>query len=366
MKRQQKLLCTLLVGLLSVPAHATDFSHLKLKELTGFRLTLLTSNVVGKDGVCVAGYAFDPEEAKAVAVGLVLSAQTAEVRWAAAVGPSDGFHQNRFTGCFEVADKVWFIEESDTQASPELSQVMVGLASTKRPKTGAVERRPIWFEGKRNWLAGLSSDGERTTILLGHDPGTGTSSVGMSLHQLDGPNLATEPPTMVKHGSFLAGSKVTFDGKRFLIGGRFAKSGLDIDASMAKAAVSKSGNYIWAKPLGSSVLVTGPDVQGHLYEVGPMGMPGRVLIAELAEIAAPGNPVTLANPECLVQWNVPHVALVSTSCVKDQMTIQYLANSNQKAVTLALPKISYGVRTAVLYSPFESGEEGFSIGVITP
>lgn len=366
MKRIKSWLSASVLAVLSTATSASDLVHFRLPELSGQRLTLLASNPVGGDSVCVAGFAFDPEEAKATAIGLVLNARTADVKFVGIVKPAEALYQNRFTGCFELAGKVVFVEEADTQSSPQLSQVLVNLVSMKGAATAAVERRRLWSDGKRNWLVGLNSDGVRAALVVGHDPGQGASFVGMSVHQVTGATVVTSPAVTVKHGSFLPGSKVTLDGKGYLLAGPFARSGLEVDASLAKASISKAGNYIWAKPLPPRVFLAGPDDQGRLFQVELSENASQASIGEVAENATPGARVLLPHRDCVPQWLVPHVALLSKACGPVPLTIQYLADSKRRDLVLASPKYVFGPKTAVLYSPLELGAEGFSIGVITP
>jgi hypothetical protein len=360
------LIVLCLAGLPTVSAQASDVGYIKMRDLSGFRLTLLSTNEVEKGANCVAGYAFDPEEAKSIAVGLVLNPSTLEISWAKAVRPTGDFHQNRFTGCFAAAGKIYFLEESDTQASPELSQVMINFSSVLSSQPSLVERSRIWADGKRNWLIGLFADSARVTVVLGHNQETGSHDAEMTVHQFSRETMVAEPAIRVKHGSFLSGSKVILDGKKLVIAGRFAKSGLDIDAAMAKAAISQTGNYIWAKPMHSDVIIGGPDRQGRLFEVQPNSERGTVSLVNVVTAAAPGIQLTLPSRDCVPQWLLPDVALISKACKKDMITIQKLAKPSRREVKFAFPKVVPGANTVLFYSPVESGADGYGFGVIAP
>jgi hypothetical protein len=366
MKMLFRLIVLCLAGLNTVSAQAADVGYIKLREFSGFRLTLLSTNEVEKGNICVAGYAFDPEAAKSIAVGFVLNPRTLEVPWAKVVKPAGEFHQNRFTGCFAAAGKVFFLEESDTQASAELSQGMIHLSSVSSSNPGVVERRKIWVEGKRNWLVGLLADSARVTIVLGHDPGDEVSDIEMTAHQFARETLVAEPVITVRHGAFLSGSHVTWDGKKLVIAGRFAKSGLEFDAAMAKAAISRAGNYIWAKPMSSGVIIGGPDRQGRLFEMVPNSESGMVSIADVLGAAKPGIQLTLPDRGCVPQWLLPGVALISKACDKNVLTIQSLTRPTRSEVKSAFPKVVPGPNTVLLYSPVESGTDGYRFGVIAP
>jgi hypothetical protein len=366
MKTLFRIIILGLVGLHTGCVRAEDVGHIRMKDINGFRLTLLSSHEVDKTNICVAGYAFDPEDAKSIAVGLVMNPRTLDVSWAKAVRPAEDFHQNRFTGCFAAAGKIFFLEESDTQASPELSQAMIHLTSASGSPPDLVKRHKVWEDGKRNWLVGLFSDSARVTIVLGHDPKTGTPDVEMSAHPFVRETLAPEPAIRVKHGTFLSGSKVIFDGKTLVIAGQFTKSGSAIEAAMNKAAISRSGNYIWAKPLPSDVVIGGPDRKGHLFQVVTDRERGKASIVDVTSAAIPVIKLALPDRECVPQWLLPDTALISKACHKDMLTIQSLTEDIRSEVKHALPKAVPGNNTVLFYSPSESGADGYRFGAIAP
>jgi hypothetical protein len=358
------LLC--LTTLLPIRAQTAGSVNIRLPEVSGFRLTLLSSNRVSTNNICVAGYAFDPEEAKSVAIGIILNTRTLNVSWAKSVKPKAELYQNRFTGCFAGSGKVFFVEESDTQASPQLSQVMINLSSVSLLQPNVVDHHPLWEQGKKNWLIGLFSAGPKAMIVLGHASEADTPDAEMTAHRLSLDPFAPEPPVTIKHGAFLPGSNLILDEKKLTIAGRFAKSGLDSEATLTKAAISPAGHYIWASPLSSNVLVGGPDKQGRLIEALHDSEHGTISFVDVVGSGTAGVQLVLPNRGCVPQWLLPDTALISRSCTKDLLTIHRLDKLGRTDIKLSLPKAVSGPTAVLLYSPVESSANGYSFGVIAP
>jgi len=351
----------LAASLFGICAYAGEVGHAKLSVAEGARLTLLASNQLPEGKLCMAGYAYDPEEAKAVAVGLVIDAKTSKVEWAQILKPAGDLYQNRFTGCFSSGSGVSFIEETDTQSAPELNQALIHLVAATSPTKFV--RRGLWLEGKRNWLVSLSSEVDRTTVVLGHDPGAGAASVEMTVHQLDLATVTETNPVKIRNGSFLPDSKSFFDGQRLIMAGRFAKSGRDSDAAFAEAMISKAGNYIWAKPIGQ-VAVIGANKQGQL-SIATWSNLGKTNIAMASEKSS-GELVEAPTRTCVPVALYAGVSVVYRDCDKDTLTIQYLNNAPLRHFKASLPKLLIGPTALTLYSSVASGDSGYHIEVIIP
>jgi hypothetical protein len=351
----------LAASLFGICAYAGEVGHAKLSVAEDTRLTLLSSNQLPDGKLCMAGYSYDAEEAKAVAVGLVIDAKSSKVEWAQILKPAGDLYQNRFTGCFSSGSSVSFIEETDTQSSAELNQVLIHVVAATSPTKFV--RRGLWLEGKRNWLVSLSSEVDRTTVVLGHDPGAGAASVEMTVHQMGLATVTETNPVKIRNGSFLPGSKSFFDGQRLLIAGRFAKSGRDSDAAFAEAMISKAGNYIWAKPIGQ-VAVIGANKQGQL-SIATWSNLGKTNIATASEKSS-GEWLEAPTQTCVPVALYAGVSVVYRDCDKDTLTIQYLNNAPPRQLKTSLSKLLIGSTVLALYSPIVSGDSGYSIEVIIP
>lgn len=344
----------------SASAAGTVHYKVALAEVGESNLVLLASQPLDADRLCAAGYLLDIDDAKTLALGVVLNRRTGKVEFAQTLKPSGEFFQNRFAGCFAVAANVRFVEEVDTQSQQESSQTLVYLASVSGGN--AYRRKALWEDGKRSWLVGIAADAIAPAVLVGH--GGKDAEANMSIHSAKDDAIAKQQSAvMVQHGSFLPGSRVVLDGQKLIVAGRFSKAGVASESESAAASISSQGRYLWSRRFG-----TGPAAFG--------GLSTGVLVATKgtdASNVAVGVPVEKGPLERSVKVPsatcapvaVTDAALLLQGCRKDGWTVVKMAADGFKDVGQPGQKVLMSGGLVLAYSP-DAKDGGFVVDVSEP
>lgn len=358
----KKLALALAAACVATSTLAAETVHYKVgfAEIGESSLVLLASQPLDAERLCASGYLLDIDGAKTMALGVVLNRRTGKVEFAQTLKPDSKFFQNRFVGCFAVGKNIRFVEEVDTQSQQEASQTLIYLASMSG--SSGYRRNALWEDGKRSWLIGIAADPTMPAVLVGH--GGKDNEANMSIHRATEDSVAKQKSfVMVQHGSFLPGSRVVLDGQKFIVAGRFSKTGIASESESAAASISSQGRYLWSHRFGA-----GPAAFG--------GLNGGVLVATKggnASSVAVGVPAEKGRPERLLKLPaatctpvaVTDAALLLQGCRNDGWTVMKLASEGSKDVGQPGQKVLMSGGLLLAYSP-DSKDGGFAIDVSEP
>jgi hypothetical protein len=353
------LICS--VALWALPTASVAATNFNLPGVgSEGRLTLLSNNPVGEGKLCIAGSIFDPDETKSVAVGMVVDVKSSKIEWVRTVSPTAGNFQNRFVGCYSYGKEVRFIEETETQSSATLRQVlinMVQLGSSTGPR-----RTALWETGKSNWLVALNSTPEQTFVVFGHAPADEGGEAQMSLHYLGEARKITK----VQHGSFQRGSVAVKHGDGIQIAGRFSKSGFEMDATPAAASLSKTGNYAWSKLIDGQAIYGKSSNQQSITTAILSQANGNLRLLPLTQTAAVERALQSPSADCKPIAMFADQAIAYQACQPASITFQYTDGRPNKIVAGSLPDVAPGPTALVVYAKTAAGKIGYRLEILSP